>query len=29
MEAGNAPAVEVERLRAGYGATIVVDGVDL
>jgi ABC-type Fe3+/spermidine/putrescine transport system ATPase subunit len=28
MEA-NAPAVEVERLRAGYGATIVVDGVDL
>ena len=29
MEAGSAPAVEVERLRAGYGATIVVDGVDL
>jgi ABC-type Fe3+/spermidine/putrescine transport system ATPase subunit len=28
MEA-NEPAVEVERLRAGYGATIVVDGVDL
>ena len=29
MEAGSAPAIEVERLRAGYGATIVVDGVDL
>ena len=25
----SAPAIEVERLRAGYGATIVVDGVDL
>jgi ABC-type Fe3+/spermidine/putrescine transport system ATPase subunit len=29
MESGNAPAIEVERLQAGYGAVIVVDGVDL
>jgi ABC-type Fe3+/spermidine/putrescine transport system ATPase subunit len=26
---GNAPAIEVEQLRAGYGATMVVHGVDL
>ena len=26
---GNAPAIEVEQLRAGYGATVVVNGVDL
>ena len=24
----NAPAIEVEQLRAGYGATVVVNGVD-
>jgi ABC-type Fe3+/spermidine/putrescine transport system ATPase subunit len=29
MEPGKSPAIEVERLRAGYGATIVLDGVDL
>jgi ABC-type Fe3+/spermidine/putrescine transport system ATPase subunit len=26
---GHAPAIEVERLRAGYGSTVVVNGVDL
>jgi ABC-type Fe3+/spermidine/putrescine transport system ATPase subunit len=26
---GSAPAIEVEQLRAGYGATVVVNGVDL
>ncbi len=29
MDRAGAPAIELERLRAGYGTTVVVDGVDL